>query len=208
MTLSKRALDFLQKSRRELLISTEEDIRNAFLANHAPIFEPLIEFQLNFGGYIFYAGLAPIKFSLLKGDGGYPRMTNTSMIEFEESNLPMPRYYFDCATTNYQMQFFLDERGIYYEDYEAKASNFEKVVEHLALWKEMQEKGSFEEIYRERKLKPNNVDKLLELKLLPEASDQYTLWFANEYIYMKQWQGLSTLIVSNDYQEKDKLILL
>lgn len=48
-----------------------------------------------------------------------------------------PRYYFDCATTDYQMQFFLDEQGSYYEDYEVQASCFDKIVEHLAIWDEI-----------------------------------------------------------------------
>src|SRR4051812_38827535 len=137
MLLSKRAQDFLQKSKRDALPSTDQDIQNTFIANNAPIFKSLIHFQLKFGGYIFNAGLEPIKFGLLKGEGGYPKSSGTSIIEFEESGLTMPKYYFDCAMTNCQMQFFLDEHGVYYEDYEAKASTFDKVVEHLALWDEM-----------------------------------------------------------------------
>jgi hypothetical protein len=84
MELSKRALDFLQQSERELSKLTEQDILDAFSANDAPIFKPLIDFQLKYGGYIFYAGLAPIKFSLLQGQGGFPNQTKTSIIQFEE----------------------------------------------------------------------------------------------------------------------------
>jgi hypothetical protein len=205
MALSKRASNFLQKSKRETSLLTEADIRQTFIANGAPIFEPLIGFQKAFGGYIFYAGLAPIKFSLLKGVGGYPRSSNTAIVEFEESEFASPKYFFDCATTDYQMWFHLDEQGIYYEDYEAKASCFDKVAEHLALWDEIRLRKDFELIFRDRQLQSNNIDKELKLDLLPEASDQFTLWFSNEHIYMQQWQGLTTLIVSKKYSEKNNL---
>jgi hypothetical protein len=208
MTLSKRAQDFLLKSKRDNYPSTEQDIRDAFIVNNAPFFEPLLRFQLDYGGYTFNAGLEPIKFTLLKGEGGYPRSSGTSIIEFEETDKAEPKYFFECAITNYQMQFLLDEHGVYYEDYEAKASSFEKAVEHLALWDEMRGRETYEIIYREKNLKTNDIDKYLDLALLPEASDQFTLWFKNEFIYIQQWKGLTTLIVSKHYPEKSKLMSL
>jgi hypothetical protein len=205
MTLSKRAQDLLLKSKRDGCLSTEQEIKDAFIANEAPFFEPLLRFQLDYGGYIFNAGLEPIKFTLLKGKGGYPRSSGTSIIEFEESDKMEPKYFFDCAITNYQMQFFLDEHGVYYEDYDARASCFEKVIEHLALWDEMRGKEGYELIFRDKALKTDDVDKVLDLRLLTEASDQFTLWFKNEFLYMEQWRGLTTLIVSKDYPLKSKL---
>lgn len=208
MILSKRAADFLQKSERESLLMTESEIRQTFNNNNAPIFEPLIDFQLKFGGYIFYAGLASIKFSLLKGVGGYPKPSMTAIVEFEESESQPPKYFFDCAITLYQMQFFLDEDGIYYEDYKAKASSFSKKIEHLAIWSEIDNRKDFELIFRDRILKTNNVDKELKLNPLPEASDQYTRWFKNENIYMQQCEAQTTLVVLKTYPEKSKLLAL
>lgn len=198
----------MQKSKRETSILTEADIRQIFIANEAPVFEPLIDFQCKFGGFISYAGLVPIKFSLLKGEGGYPKSSNTAIIEFEASESEPPKYFFDCATTDYQMQFFLDEQGIYYEDYEAKASSFDKAIEHFALWDEIGLREDHELVFRNRHLQTNNIEEELKLDIIPEASDQYTLWFNNEFIYMKQWQGLTTLVVSKHYSEKEKLLTL
>lgn len=208
MILSKRASEFLQKSERENPQLADSEIRAIFNNNSAPIFEPLIDFQKKFGGFIFYAVLAPIKFSLIKGEGGYPKSNNTGIIEFENSESSSSKYYFDCADTFYQMQFFLDENGIYYEDYEAKASSFDKAVEHLALWNEIRNLNDFELLFRDRVLKTKNVDKELRLDYLSEASDQYTLWFNNEHIYMQQWQGQTTLFVSNSYPNKPELLEL
>lgn len=208
MTLSNRASEFLLKSKRENSQLTDSEIRKIFDYNNAPVFEPLIDFQQKFGGFIFYAGLAPISFSIVKGEGGYPKSTKTAIVKFEESESSSPKYFFDCATTLYQMQFFLDENGVYYEDYEAKASCFDKTVEHLALWEEMRNRKDFELLFRDRVLKTNQLDKELKLDLLPEASDKYTLWFSNEHIYMQQWQGQTTLFVSNSFPEKAKLLTL
>ena len=208
MELSKRALDFLQQSEREMSKLTEQDILDAFSANDAPIFKPLIDFQLKYGGYIFYAGLAPIKFSLLQGQGGFPNQTKTSIIQFEETDTISPKYQFVCAMTNYQMQFTLDEQGIYYEDYQPKSSSFDKVIEGLALWKEVELKTGYDIVFRAHQVLTQNLDKELNLNIVPEASDQFTLWFQNEFIYMKQYQGLTTLIVSEEYPEKNNLKFL
>jgi hypothetical protein len=208
MTLSKRATEFLNKSKRENSQLSESEIRQIFTDNRASIFEPLIEFQQKFGGYIFHAGLAPIKFGIIKGEGGYPKSSNTAIIEFEESELASHKYFFDCATTEYQMQFFLDEKGVYYEDYEAKASSFYKTVEHLALWYEMNYRNDFELLFRDHHFHDINLDKELKLNIIPEASDQYTLWFSNEEIYMQQCQGLSTIVISNSCLAKPKLLEL
>jgi hypothetical protein len=207
MTLSTRATNFLLKSERDSYLLTEADIRQNFLFNEAPVFEPLIDFQLKYGGYIFYAGLVPIKFNLLKGQGGYPQSSNTAIIEFDRSETETPAYYFNCAISDYQMEFFLDEQGIYYEDYEAMASSFDKNIEHLALWDEVNVRD-YELVFRDERLKTPNIDKELGLDLIPEASDQYTLWFGNDLIYMKQWQGLITLFVSKQYPNKELLLAL
>jgi hypothetical protein len=106
------------------------------------------------------------------------------------------------------MQFTLDEQGIYYEDYQPKSSSFDKVIEGLALWKEVELKTGYDIVFRAHQVLTQNLDKELNLNIVPEASDQFTLWFQNEFIYMKQYQGLTTLIVSEEYPEKNNLKFL
>lgn len=205
MQLSERANAFLQKSKRDTISVSEAEIRSFFKANEAPVFEPLIQFQLNYGGYIFNAGLETIKFSLLKRLGGWPEKNRTCIIQFEESEESYPRYFFDCATTNYQMQFFLDENGIYYEDFEPRASCFGKLIEHLALWDEIGQNNDLEVIFRNKQLKIEAVENLLNLELLPEASDQFTQWYKNGSMYLNKAQGKATIIVRKQYPQKDEL---
>lgn len=180
MDLSTRALEYLRVSERDSVQLADDEIRQVFVFNQVPIFEPLIAFQKQFGGYTFYAGLAPIKFSLIKGIGGYPVLSQTAVIEFEESGQSEPHYFFDCASTSYQMQFFLDENGVYYEDYEASAENFGKVVEHLAIWDEIRKRGNYQNLVDNKLAATTRFVTILDLKPIIEASDQYTQWFSNE----------------------------
>ncbi|RYE54566.1 MAG: hypothetical protein EOP48_12035 [Sphingobacteriales bacterium] len=204
MALSTKAVKFLENSERDIISIDETAIRDIFAENKAPVFEPLIQFQLAYGGYTFYAGLAPIRFSLLHGLGGYPASNYTAFIDFEANDAGIPKYYFNCASTNYQMQFFLDERGQYYEDYEVKSCNFEKTIEHLALWAEMQRKD-FELILHNRQLDVKHIEHALNLTLISEASDEYTQWYQNEFLYMEQWNGYTTIAASKHFAGKEKL---
>lgn len=208
MNLSNRATAFLRKSERESVSISLDKIKEIFESNSAPLSEPLLEFQVKYGGFIFYAGLAPIKFSLLKGLGGYPESNYSAVVEFEETRLSSPKYFFDCATTDYQMQYFLDEKGVYYEDYEAKATSFDKLVENLAIWEEISSHKKYELLFRDKAIDYPNIDSILKLDLLEEASDMFTQWYSNEYIYLRQRKGLTTLVVSDNYPDKLKLLML
>lgn len=208
MQLSERANAFLRKSNRDIISLSEDEIRSFFIVNEAPIFEPLVKFQYNYGGYVFNAGLEPIKFSLLKGLGGWPKKNRTCTIEFEQSEEEYPKFYFDCASTNYQMQFFLDENGIYYKDFEPKASNFEKLIEHLALWDEIGKNDELEVIFRDKKLKSEAIENLINVSLLPEASDQFTKWYTNGSMYVQKTDGKTTIIATKQHPQKTELLLL
>jgi hypothetical protein len=194
MKLSSRALDFLHVSERDSFLLADNEIRQAFTDNEAPISEALIEFQKQFGGYIFYAGLEPIKFSVIKGTGGYPTLSSTAIVEFEESGKSEPQYFYNCASTNYQMQFFLDENGVYYEDYAATASSFGKVVEHLAIWAELRKKPDFEILVDNQPILAEGVVTNFNLRPIAEASDEFTQWFSNGDLYLTQCQGRTSVI--------------
>ncbi len=203
MALSNRAILFLEKSEREITAVSESVLRRIFDENNVPVFEPLIRFQVDYGGYIFYAGMAPVRFTLLHGAGGYPESNFTAEIEFEDNYDGNPRYYFVCTSTEYPMPFFLDEEGKFYENYQVKASCFEKNIEHLAIWEEMDAR-KYELIFRHRQLDVQKLTGSLSLELIPEASDEYTQWYRNEFVYVGQWNGFTTLTASTDCPDKGK----
>lgn len=203
--LSNRAKLFLEKHERLLTTTNRDDIIESFKINNAPVFEPLIEFQQKYSGYEFMAGLTPVYFTLLHGDGGFPR-TNTAEIDFYESDCDSAKYQFVCAQTEYQMNFTLDEFGRYYEDGEIIASNFGKTIEHLALWNEFKKKENFKIFIRDQRLKTQYLDKKLHFKIVPEASDEYTSWFNNELTYMYQQNGLTTIITADKFENLQEII--
>lgn len=203
--LSFRAKKFLEKHERFLTTTNRDDIIESFKINDAPVFEPLIVFQQKYSGYEFMAGLEPVYFTLLHGDGGYPR-TNTAEIDFYESGLDSCKYLFVCAQTEYQMNFTLDENGRYYEDGEIIASSFAKTIEHLALWDEIKAKENFKILVRDQALKTQHLDQKLGLNIITEASDSYTQWFKNETTYMYQQNGLTTIITADKFEDIQKVI--
>ena len=79
--LSIKAKNFLANQERFSSTVIREEIVESFVNNNAPVFEPLIEFQQKYSGYQFMAGLEPIHFGILQGDGGYPVRTGTAIID-------------------------------------------------------------------------------------------------------------------------------
>lgn len=203
--LSLIAKSFLAKHERLLTTTNRDDIIETFKINNAPVFESLIEFQQKYSGYEFMAGLEPVYFTLLHGDGGYPR-TNTAEIDFYESEGDESKYLFVCAQTEYQMNFTLDEHGRYYEDGEIVASNFGKFIEHLALWDELKSKGNFESFIRDQKLNIKSLPEKLHLENVTEATDKYTSWYKNNLTYMYIQNGLTTIITSDKFENIQKII--
>ena len=151
MGLSARAAAFLERAKWETMPFTEKDIRAAFIAVHAPVYQPLIDFQLNYSGLVFYAGLAPIKYTLLFQQPAPRYLPATTGIDFHESEEDSPKYFYTCADTLWQQTFSLDEEGVYYEDYEPVASSFEKRIEQEAVWHEMQYRSELKIVFRDNR---------------------------------------------------------
>ena len=144
---------------------------------------------------------------MIQGDGGYPEKSKTAIIEFYESD-DVITYQFICATSYYQMEFTLDEMGRYYEDNRITASSFDKTIEKLAIWDELKTLKGFKIISSDKKFKTPDLDKELGLTVISEASDQYTLWFKNDDVYMRQRKELTTLVVSESSNLKTSIELL
>ncbi len=204
--LSHRAKRFLENQQRYPSTVNRKEIIESFLDNEAPIFEPLIKFQEKYSGYKFLAGVVPIHFGLLQGDGGYPARTGTAIVEFRSSETRGANYQFVCATSEFPMDFTLDENGCYYEDNTIVASCFEKTIEHLAIWNELSEKSEFKTVLQNQKVDIHDLDKRLGLTIIPEASDAYTLWFTNDITYLTQCGGRTTIISSGNFENINAIL--
>ncbi len=204
--LSERAKRFLAGVERLSSTVDREQIIESFLNNDAPVFEPLIEFQQKYSGYKFLAGLEIIHCGILQGDGGYPVRSGTAIVEFSVSYPGTSNYEFVCATADCQPIFTLDEYGRFYENGEIIASSFDKKMEHLAIWDELEVKEDFRIVLHEQALGIQELDMKLDLTMIREASDQYTLWFKNDSIYLKQCSGRSTIVTSENFDKIKALI--
>ncbi|MES2772942.1 MAG: hypothetical protein V4722_02070 [Bacteroidota bacterium] len=204
--LSIRAKNYLASQERSSSTVIREEIIDSLIANDAPIFESIIEFQQNYSGYQFMAGLEPIYFGILQGDGGYPVRTGTAIVEFNSSDAENSEYQFVCATSEFPMDFTLDEYGRYYEDNEIVASSFEKIIEHLAIWSEIETREDFKVMLRDQQLDIRELDKKLGLTMIREASDAHRLWFQNEFIYLTQRYGMTTIVTSEDFYKIEALM--
>ncbi|MBA3681708.1 MAG: hypothetical protein H0W73_11175 [Bacteroidetes bacterium] len=189
--LSERARTFLNKQTRVSSTTDRQKVIECFNDNDIPCYEPLIRFQEEYSGYCFSAGTEPIFFGLLQGDSGsYP---NTAFIE---EQIIRNTTHFKCATSEYQMTFTLDKFGNYYEDYEIVATSFDKTIEDLALWDEIRNSDNFKILIRDQKLEVEKINEILDLVIISEASDIYTSWFKNEFIYMIQKSNMITIITN------------
>lgn len=205
MNLSPRAEAFLRNMERDFVPLTEEQIRTAFVANDAPAFQPLIDFERSYGGYRDHIGMEPVTFRLLKGLGGLPIRPETSIIEFEHRQDAKPSYYFNCTLSDVPIEFCLDEEGIVYEDGRPVAASFEKFIEQRAIWHLLYENG-FERYVEECRMPVEYLAEALGLTLVPEPSDRFTQWWSNGEIYLRRYHDFATILSSRPSRELARLM--
>lgn len=195
--LSSRAQRFLNSLNREAKNLSEAQINETFLNAGLQNYDALLNFELNYSGYIFYAGLEPIKFKLIEG-GGYPFNSKMAIIDFEESETDDHKFDFYIAETNYQMRFTIDEDGRYYEEFDLMHSSFEKFLESHAIWDFCKNNKNYELVFRNKPSTEENVETMFNLNLLESASDDYTKWFHNEELFLQRHNDNLTLIGLKD----------
>ncbi|MCT4639684.1 MAG: hypothetical protein N4A72_18440 [Bacteroidales bacterium] len=194
-SLSKRALKFLESKEREKIDLTEEEISDVFRNNKIEATPELIDFELNFGGYIFYSGKEPLRFGLING-GGYPFNTKLATVEYDLSD--DNNYHFSCCKTNCQIDLTLDSRGLFYEDYEVKNSSFYKTIEEFAICEEAFNSG-MNIVFHNMKLKEVVCpDKESGFELIRSASDDICKWYETDNMFLCIRDGHLTLLGRDD----------
>ena len=203
--LSDIARDFLSRQDRGETTCKKEDIIEFFNANKIPVFEPVVNFQEKYSGYIFNAGAASISFRLIQGEGGLPFSNRMAFIVFEQGEAENS-HFFVCATSDdYPMTFEIDELGRYYEDRECIASCFGKRIEDLAIREELMKLDDIE--YIGTPFQKINFDfiEFLDLDLIPHASDEYTQWYKKESTYLRKRNKEIQLFAPRNLKLKDKI---
>jgi len=186
LNLTERAFNYLKKQeRREDAIREIQDIEKAFKIASIKPTEELIKFQSNYGGLNIYAGLEPICFGIIHGNlirgSEFRGEKNKLVYDYSEENPEILHFY--CADTLYQEEFTIDEKGNYYEGWEKLASNFDYVIEDLAVFNEVSKlnlSSLFDSYFDYKEIDIFSIIKLLNLKDYPKFPFDLTYWGRNE----------------------------
>ena len=187
MTISDRANQYLQKQKyRADAIQSIDLLKECFDKNSLELTPALLNFQLKYGGLLIYAGLEPICFGIVHGDlvRGLEFNKPHQIISFTEKDLN-PINHYVCADTLYQELFSIDEKGNYYEGSKLMATNFDYVIEDLAILDELNERR-FKQIIG-KKIESETLDLesiIIDFKLDENIVD-LVKWYSNNEVAIR-----------------------
>lgn len=193
MKLTERATDFLNEQEyRSDAVKSLDIIENAFSKIGIKATQELIDFQLNYGGLIIYAGLEPICFGILhgekvRGDFGYPDKIINELI-YHAAKDDIPNDHLACADTRYQEYFTIDINGRYYEGWKLVATTFENLIEDLAVFEEIDKLGykkSTSEYFENVQIDFEKVKDFLNLTNYPGFPQDIIKWGQNSELAVR-----------------------
>lgn len=153
--MTDRGQGLLAKMERINSLRDKQQIQSLLEQNKVGYSEAIIEFQVKYGGLIFYSGLEPVCWGIhhLSPRGEFKYM-NKEIIVFKDEDC-YPDLSVLCADTLLQITWSIDSEGVIFEDFEILASGFDKVVEDFALWMKLRptrERRFGKEMFMGRKL--------------------------------------------------------
>jgi hypothetical protein len=180
--LSERAKKYLSTLRREPATVNEADIIAALNAANVPTFQPVIHFQINYGGYVQRYGFNVFRWGILHDKPVPCSFFKPNKINFFYDGL---KYYITCANCHGSDHWTLDSKGMLYWCGHFKASSFEKKLERDAFVQELSLSGKLTRINFEMPAKeviqilvPQLQDNIVE-----EASDHYQALYLKDGLY-------------------------
>jgi hypothetical protein len=199
MELSQKAISWLRSQERVPAITDRQRIIGAIQRADAPVFEPVLQFQKNYGGLVLYAGDEPLAFGILHLTTRTYWQPETVGARFEHDI-----WYFECCNTCYQMEFSIDQNGCYLEDGDPIASSFDKFIEWMAMGRELISVGW--RIAYDSRFKSNELaESLIQhhgLCPIPEASDKYSEWWLGDNFGLRkkgsEWCHIRKVAVTNE----------
>ncbi len=177
MNLSERAISWLRAQERVPAITDQGRIIAAIQQAGAPVFEPVLQFQEEYGGLVLYAGRVPLAFGIVHLTTRTFWKPETVAVYFEEGI-----WYFECCNTQYPMEFCIDQNGHYLEDYDPIATSFDKYIEWMAMSDELYSAG-WRAIDDWFATSPELAERFIRehsLRRIPEASDEYSGWWLGD----------------------------
>ena len=181
--LSERAKKYLATLEREPAIIDEEKITAALEEAKIPIFEPIVKFQMEYGGYVEWYGFNDFHWGILHHKPEPDSFLEPNEIDFYVED---GEYYITCANCHRSDTWTLDSKGALYWCGFFKASSFEKKLERDAFATELDLLGKVNRIRFDapeedvvRILVPR-----LQNKIIAEASDEYQALYLEDNLYV------------------------
>lgn len=145
---------------------TRDEVVAVLTQADAPLCEPVIDFQVRFGGYNWI----DLTFGLFFPDGLGLKPTTPNVSSRDG------RQFFECAHRNIsQIHYEIDEAGQIYEDYRPSAESFESLIAHHAYVETLLSQQDWKHI-PEYRLATKRFQGFLDesqLTKVPQASDAY-----------------------------------
>jgi len=148
VALSERAKRYLSKAEFKESIVDENVIMSAFEKQSVEASLELLQFQRNYGGFTYYAGLEPITYGMLhkgKSRGDFSGNPCKLLIELADGDIKDTHYV--CADTLHQMTFAITENGNYYEDYDIQCLSFDTQFESFSMYDFLRQQKGYNKVY-------------------------------------------------------------
>jgi hypothetical protein len=182
--LSERAKKYLATLQRESAVIDEAAIVAALHAQNLPIFQPVIQFQMDYGGYVERFGLVLFRWGLLheKPDPDSFFAPNRLHFDFEDGE-----YYFTCANCHGSDHWTLDSQGRLAWCGYITSSSFEMKLERDAFGAELARSGKSQRIRFEdqRDEIAQSLIPLLQDAKIEHLSDQYSAFYLKDGLYVR-----------------------
>jgi hypothetical protein len=209
--MTERAIQLINKLERQVVLNDKIQLSELLQKHHVLDFESIIEFQINFGGLIFKAGLEPVCWGIhhLTPRGEF-KYYGEEIIGFSHPN-EYPEFSLLCADTLYQVRWTIDKTGAIFEDFDILTTSFEKMIDDYALWNEIIEKKEIEVF--ERNIYGKSLDEVVSSleNVIPieEIQEPGIKWFKFQTNCMLLERNKEIIVfgpINYDKKQREKII--
>lgn len=183
--ISERAVKYLSTLEREPALRDRSALEDAFHAAGVPPLNSIIDFQINFGGYVEHYGLNTFVWGIIHERPDPDSFFERNRLTVERDDEEPDNYFVTCANCHASDHWFLDSKGQLYWCFSPPlASSFATKIERDAVAWDLRH-------HQIKPLVPSVSDSefiaalvpLLEQGRIAEASDQYEALYLYHGIY-------------------------
>jgi hypothetical protein len=183
LMVSERAKQYLATLEREPAIIDEEQVIAAMERAKLPVFEPVVQFQIDYGGYIEWYGFNDFHWGILHHKPEPESFLTANEIAFDSED---GEYFITCADCHLSDHWTLDSKGSLYWCGYFKASSFDLKIERDAFVASLGMLGKRSRLQFDAEAKEviEILTPRLHENLIAEASDNYQALYLKDNLYV------------------------